>query len=328
MIIVHSLVKLIRRHWRIVVNLTISAAIFSFLFSQFGDAALLNRLARADLPVLLLAVLVIASLSIIHLARWRIALKQFEVDIGRVNGLRLLFVGYFFNQTLPSSVGGDFFRIWLTNRSGVPLRSSVASVLGDRIAALLGLFVLCIILAPVISDILSVQAALQIVLLCLLLLGVSGFSITFGERIQWLFPSFVLLRHLAEGLHSLKLVFGEIAPTAKMIALSALIHFISGFAVFLIAKSIGINIAIMTCISLFPFIILATVLPISFAGWGVREGAAILAFGLVGVSPEDALSISVLLGIVLAIDGIPGGILWLFKMHSVMPVQIEQQAES
>jgi hypothetical protein len=190
----------------------------------------------------------------------------------------------------------------------------------------LGLFALCIILAPVIAAILGNQAALQVVLACLLLLGVAGLFIKFGDCIQGIFPSFIPLRHLANWLRSLKLIFGEVVPATKMIALSALIHFISGFSVFLIAKSIGINIAVMTCISLFPFIILATVLPISFAGWGVREGAAILAFGLVGVSPEDALSISVLLGIVLAINGIPGGILWLFKMHSVVPDNIEQQA--
>jgi hypothetical protein len=60
------------------------------------------------------------------------------------------------------------------------------------------------------------------------------------------------------------------------------------------------------------------VVPISFAGWGVREGAAILTFGLVGVSPEDALSISVMLGVVLALHGIPGGILWLFNKHAAV----------
>lgn len=318
--------RLFKRHWRIAVNLAISAAVFSFLFDKFGDAIMFRKLARADLPTISLAVLVIASLSIIHLMRWRIALRQLGVDIGSANGLRLLFVGYFFNQTLPSSVGGDFFRIWLTNRTGIPLHFSVVSVLADRISALLGLFALCIILTPVISDILGTQVALQTMLACLLLLGMAGFFIKFGDYIQWVFPSFAPMRHLVNWLRSLKLVFGGIGPATKMIALSALIHFISGFAVFLIAKSIDINVGVMTCISLFPFIILSTVLPISFAGWGVREGAAILAFGLVGVNSRDALSISVLLGIVLAINGIPGGILWLLKMHSVVPDNIEQQA--
>lgn len=320
--------KLFKRHWRIIVNLIISAVVFSFLFYQFGDAALLSKLARADLLTISLAVLVVASLSILHLIRWRIALKQLGVDIKFVNGLRLLFVGYFFNQTLPSSVGGDFFRIWLLNRLGISLRSSVASVLADRIAALLGLFALCIILAPVISGILGKPVALQIALACLMLLGTAGLFIKYGDCIQRIFPSFGPLRHLADLMRGLKLVFNGIVPATRMVAISALIHFLSGFSVFLIAKSIKIDIAAMACISLFPFIILATVLPISFAGWGVREGAAILAFGLVGVSPEDALSISVLLGIVLAINGIPGGILWLFKMHSAVPGQTEQQARS
>jgi hypothetical protein len=54
-------------------------------------------------------------------------------------------------------------------------------------------------------------------------------------------------------------------------------------------------------------------LPISVGGWGVREGAAIGLFGLVGVSSADALAWSILLGLAGIVAAIPGSLLWLIR---------------
>ena len=315
--------KLFKRYWRGILNLTFSILVLTFLVHQFGDFDLLNKFANIDLLIILLAILVIASLSFLHFLRWRIALRQFDVDIGLNNGLRLLYIGYFFNQTLPSSVGGDLFRIWMSRDLNIPVRSSIFSILADRISALIGLFFLCIILAPIISSIFNFQMALNITIISFLMLCVIFLFIKFGDRIHGIYPSFVPLQHLSSWISSIKFVFRDISSVTKMISLSALTHFISGFSVFLIAKSMDINISLMVCISVYPFIILATVIPISFAGWGLREGAAIMAFGLVGMSPENALSISILLGIVLMINSIPGGIIWFLKLHPVAPINNE-----
>jgi hypothetical protein len=55
---------------------------------------------------------------------------------------------------------------------------------------------------------------------------------------------------------------------------------------------------------------LVTSLPISVAGWGVREGAMVVAFGYVNVPAESAFAMSVLFGLTMLMSGIPGSILW------------------
>ena len=62
---------------------------------------------------------------------------------------------------------------------------------------------------------------------------------------------------------------------------------------------------------LVPPVVLITMLPISIAGWGVREGAMILALGQIGVAPVDALSLSVLFGLTGLAAALPGAALWM-----------------
>ena len=54
-------------------------------------------------------------------------------------------------------------------------------------------------------------------------------------------------------------------------------------------------------------------IPVSIAGWGVREGAMVVAFGFVGIPAADALVVSLTFGALLVAAGMPGGILWLLS---------------
>jgi uncharacterized membrane protein YbhN (UPF0104 family) len=64
---------------------------------------------------------------------------------------------------------------------------------------------------------------------------------------------------------------------------------------------------------------LSTFIPISIGGWGVREGAALLAFGLFGTPPEDALAISILFGLVYSVIGLFGGVVWMLFGYARRP---------
>lgn len=52
-------------------------------------------------------------------------------------------------------------------------------------------------------------------------------------------------------------------------------------------------------------------LPISLAGWGLRESAMVIALGQVGVDAVDAMAISIIFGLSFLLAGIPGGLLWI-----------------
>ena len=61
-----------------------------------------------------------------------------------------------------------------------------------------------------------------------------------------------------------------------------------------------------------PVVTLFTLIPISIAGWGVRESVMIIGLGYLNVPPEEALALSILYGLLMAMIALPGGFIWLF----------------
>jgi glycosyltransferase 2 family protein len=54
-------------------------------------------------------------------------------------------------------------------------------------------------------------------------------------------------------------------------------------------------------------------MPISIAGWGVREATMALAFGYAGLPANEGVNVSLLFGIVYFIVGACGGLVWIFS---------------
>jgi len=62
-----------------------------------------------------------------------------------------------------------------------------------------------------------------------------------------------------------------------------------------------------------PPIILIAMMPISIAGWGVREATMMVAFGYAGLARTDGMVVSILFGLVYFIVGGLGGLVWIFS---------------
>ena len=101
-----------------------------------------------------------------------------------------------------------------------------------------------------------------------------------------------------------------------MIFYSLFIHLINIVVIYILAVDLGIAISFLASFVLFPIVIFFMLVPISIAGWGVREGAMVILLGLVGISSESALALSLLYGIILTIVGLAGGILWLIEKNN------------
>ncbi len=59
--------------------------------------------------------------------------------------------------------------------------------------------------------------------------------------------------------------------------------------------------------------VLISIVPISVAGWGVREGAMVAAFAYAGLPQSDGLIISLLFGALYLVFGAAGGVVWVLS---------------
>jgi uncharacterized membrane protein YbhN (UPF0104 family) len=220
-------------------------------------------------------------------------------------------IGAFFSQTLISFVGGDAMRVLHIVRRNVPLGVAARAVLFDRIFGFVGLIILILLGLPFLLRIIA-DPEMRASILVLVLIGVGGF-VTF-LLIDMMMPRTLRkwrILHFAADASSIGL---QITKSGKklfgLLGLSFFIQLLNVLVVFVITRGLSIEISFVSCLVLFPPVLFLSMMPISFAGWGIREGAMVVALALVGVSSSKSLALSICFGLCVAAVSIPGGIIW------------------
>ncbi len=294
----------------------VSGVLLYFAFAHVKFDVIGRRLDRIDYLWLAGAVLIFIAQTTLGALRWRRIVQQLNAPDGPPfalsNALRFTFVAAFFNQTLPSTVGGDAVRIWLLARDQGGWRTATYSVLIDRLAGVLVLALLVILCLPwsfaLIGNV-SGRIALLIVGFgsigaCLAFLAL-GFV-----RWRWL-DRWWLTRQLVAAGATARGVFGAASSGAPIIAYSLLIHGLSATAAWCVARSVAAPLEWTQALLLVLPVLLIATIPLSIAGWGTRETAMVLAFGYAGLPENDGLIVSVLLGITMFAAGLVGGAIWI-----------------
>lgn len=282
-----------------------------------------------DLPLWagLAAVSSLAGIPLVSALRWWLVLRAIgtPLPLGRV--VALMFVGTFFTQVLPTSVGGDAVRVWQVSRSGVTFNRAFSGVMLERISGLLALVIM------VAGGVLWLghqfdQPALRLVLLATLpgLLAVLALLCLLDRlpvALRSLLDRAPLLGHLMSLLDvmaadSRRVLLAQ-PLSLLLLLLSGTAQVFSVLAVLALARGFGLDLSAAGALAVVPAVILITFIPLSFAGWGVREGASVVMLGSVGIGADHALAISVLFGLASLMAVLPGCVLWLREGRGLTP---------
>lgn len=305
--------------WKLILKFAVSAALIWFIVSKVDAEALGAQFARLETVPVILAALVLWGTSLIAAWRWRAVIGNMmpkgETPPGFLRVYQLLWIGLFFNQTLPSAAGGDAMRMWLARRSGLGNATAVNSVLIDRISALVGLVLLVAVSFPLITG--RIEDGAGVAAIWILLAGCAAAIILAMVLDRIPLPRRLLEFRIVQGIRLLStdlrsVILGR-TIAVPVIAASIVIQIMVAAIVFGLGVSLGMPIKLQDSIALMPIVILITMVPISIAGWGVREGAMVAAFGYVGLSPVSALSLSLLFGLINLAISLPGGVIWLLQ---------------
>ena len=302
-----------RRRLLYLLKLCFSAGILGSLFISLDAAAVKGVLNSLVLSYFALATGLMVIQIFIAVYRWKLILEIKEIRLGYLQTLRLFWIGLLFSQFLPSNFGGDAARIYYLAKTSDNMQSGVNSVVLDRITGLLSLSVLVII-----TTVLTWTAAESViirlhnyffglfVLGLLMLLGM----IIFLQYIHLSFSSRILsfCQQLAADLSQL------VRPNQTGLSvwcLSLCVHFITVLSVYILTKALNIEITFFHILWAVPLTLLFSSVPVTISGWGVREGLMIITLGVVGITTEASLAVSVLFGFMLALIAVPGLILWI-----------------
>jgi uncharacterized protein (TIRG00374 family) len=288
----------------------VSAGILGFLLYKTDFGPVEQYMTRSSSTLLAVAFATIGIQVFLAALRWKIVNQVIGIRMSVETSLGLVFVGSFFSQILPSTVGGDAVRAWYLFRQGNSAATSANSVIQDRLAAM---FVLLVLIGVTLAALASfAHDAVQLWSLGLLLLG--GFSVfaffglTRASGGRWSQVDVVqfILRISSD---ARKLLTARWLAFA-ILSLSLALHLMTVVTIYVLAIASVAEVTFWECLVIVPPVLLIIVVPISIAGWGLREGAMVTAFSFVGVSSETALAVSLLYGTMILLWSLPGGAVW------------------
>lgn len=309
-----------RRTLLLGLKIAVSMGLLYFALRKVDIGELLSRINIDSARWLVLAVVVALLQVLLGALRWREITVKCSAPLSLPQALRYNLVGTFFNQVLPSSIGGDAVRLWLLRNTGAGWRNAAYSVFIDRAIGLIALAVLVVASLPwsyqLITD---SRGRLALAAIDLIALG-GGLGFLILGHLPWpVLRRWWLTHHPYNCSVIAWRALVDRNSGLKISVLSLMVHVLTAVMGWCVARSINAPVEPFQIFLVLPPVILITMLPIAIAGWGVRETAMMVAFSYAHLPEQDGINVSLLFGAVTFTVGLMGGLVWILsaekKLH-------------
>ena len=257
--------------------LNIAITIFSFylirdyFITDFLNLAYLWNI--KNIFFLLFAIFFIIIQNIVLIFRFKFFLEISKI-YSKLSLIRpIIFKSSLLNQILPTGIGGDILKFFFYKSKNKNNIFALKNVFNERIVGFLSMFFICLFLIPFIY-----------------------------------YQSYLIIADIILIILSLRIIFTHYKNFLLIFCLSFLSHFFLILSFFSIASIVSFNFSIFLYI---PFIIFGSMIPLSFAGWGIREIFSISILTYYGFTTNDSLLVSLLFGFSLLVACI---IMYLFEI--------------
>ncbi len=292
-----------------IIKLIITIAIFYFLFREIDFVEFSKIIFNSHGGWILIALLMQLTSTYLAAYRW-FKISQLLVFKEKLSFyVQSYFKGTFFNQVLPSSIGGDAVRIIDLTRKEYEKKEAFYGVFVDRVVGLVGLLVLNLLATLIFFGTFDNDFSLLIIFITVG--GIISFSLLFQlHRLTFLadIKFLNLFVRLANRLNSL---YASRMLLIEHISISVVVHLFSVLTMYGLSLALGLDLSFQTLLIAVPPVFLLTIVPISLAGWGVREGAMLGIFMLIGADQTKVLAMSILYGLLLILSAVPGAYFWI-----------------
>lgn len=301
-----------------------TAVIFIFLIWNIDFHDVIDLIITIDIGWVLVSGLVLILQVFIVSLRWNFIILALSSKHVFTEAVKANFSANFINQALPSVIAGDAAKVWFLKKIGLNFAQSMQSVLIDRmigISALCSLTLLGVITnLGIFSD--SVAALSVSALAAMMLSGYLTLHIPALPRVRVFFRAKIFKSLLILSDTLLLLTFTKTLQYTYAILLSFVMHLCTVIVFLFIFKALGQELLpLLPTLAVILAAMLLSMLPVSIAGWGVREGVMVTSMKLLDVDPTVSLAASIVFGVLFLLVSIPGGFLW-FTINPRNPKEV------
>jgi len=278
--------------WRILLKVTVSVALITWLLWRTPVSEISARLLSLDFTSLVLAL--VLSLAAWWLSALRLWFLMPEFQLRDV--VRMTLIALYYGTVLPGQVAGDVMKAYRLSHSQSTPGQAVAATLVDRVIALIALFLLGACAVPWVEQ---APPALMFLFVLPATAIVLGMRVLAHPRAHALFTRLLgpgrsnglraLPGRLLDGLHS---VLQHPYRLAACFLFALVFHGLVIAIQMVLAHGLGFDVPLSGWILIYAAIALLLLLPISIAGIGLREGGYVGLLAIFGIAATPALSLS------------------------------------
>ncbi len=298
-----------------------SVLLLAGLVAWVGPAGLLGMLETLSIPWLLFALVLSVPQVLLSAWRWQFTTGLLGMPLPFAHALREYCLGNVLNQVLPGGVAGDLTRAWRHARTAPATRAAWHAVMIERAAGQLVLLA-CALLALPWAPSIGVECR-----------NGRGQSLTLGLSgiVLALIAAAVLARRMLPALAWFGRDFGQavLSRRAWFPQLLLSLALVGSYVVVYLccARALGVGTGALALVPLILWVLVAMSVPLSLAGWGIREGAAAGIWMLAGLPVAQGVAISLLYGVLVLVSALAGAFL-LLAVRSPPAVQAEVTSDS
>ncbi|HJX01978.1 MAG TPA: lysylphosphatidylglycerol synthase transmembrane domain-containing protein [Candidatus Humimicrobiaceae bacterium] len=305
---------------RIAISVSLIVYLVSTKIESFSD--IIEILKSSNKFLLLLSLSTHALGTYITAARWKTLLNTQGVKLSNMTLSSTVLIGSFFNNFLPTSIGGDVFRAYDASKKGnISLGSSASVILVERFSGVVSAATYAIIALFLGFTTIGHQSIIVpiiiffVVTLILALLIINPSLFRLGKITR----KFRFMRKIADKLsnfYNTLISFKKYkVALVEVLAFSFLLQFSVILNYWLASIALGIDLNLTAFIFIVPIVAVIAMLPISIGGIGLRENSLVIIMVAMGANNEKAALCSLLILLMLIIMGIIGGITYIVRPY-------------
>jgi uncharacterized protein (TIRG00374 family) len=302
---------------KIIIKTIVGISLMSLLL-YLVDYKELSSIMRDVEPINLMIMIIIPHIAIlISVIKWDWLLKALKIKISLNRLYRLYLVGTFFNNFLPSMVGGDVARVYLLGTGKRSMTSVTAATVIERLTGLAAL-VSMLVYSALDKLIIEKYPWLSMVSI-LLVFGFAFFCILIFSRKNYISPAMNInnkianrvVKFIGSSREQMRIYMGYKVLLLKCYLLSFMFYFLAVLTVYFAAQTIQVEVSIEVLLVVVPIVLMIGLLPISLNGIGVNETGWVVFLSIYGVSLTQAVMIGFLIRARILLTSLIGGVFYL-----------------
>jgi glycosyltransferase 2 family protein len=292
------------------IRVTISIVLVGLLLLNTNPKDLWLVLVNANIPLVLSTSLLWFFSLYVSSLRWNTILKVYGVHFSNKLTFDLYWIGSFFNNFLPTSIGGDIYKFYGADKHSKNNRAAIiSSLIVDRAMGLIMMIWIILAFSPAFVSSGLVSMFCIFLLITTLILFYSFFyidtKISYVSTSKW-------INEVIEKLNIL-LSFKDLGSALYSLGYSLLFVLISSLATQIFFIAVGYTPPFFILLFILPIVDIASMLPVSLNSLGVREGVGVFLFSTFGIPAEIAFAALILGRIMQLLFSMTGGVKYVIS---------------